>query len=271
MKKKLTTLELVLFFVLISFCVPAFADMQLDCVTDEAGLLTGEQWQELNTQAAELSEAYDCGIYIITLDDFTEYVDTDEIGVAAKTIYQEYELGADEEQSGILLLLSMAERDYDLRAYGYGNTAFTDYGKDYLSEAFLDNFGEDDWFAGFQDYLTVSGEMLQSARDGHPVDTNNIPEPSYARICGVMVCTLMGFVIAFIVRGILKGQLKSVAYGTDAEVFIASEGLKLTEKYDQYTHTTQSRVYDPPEKNRSDGGGGTTVDRDGSSGKSGKF
>lgn len=267
MKKKLVTLMLTAFLAL-SFCIPVFAEAQLDPVTDEAGLLTEEQRQELNTQAAELSKAYGCGIYLITLNDFTEYVDTDDIDEAAKAIYDEYELGTDGEQSGLLLLLSMEGRDYALRAYGYGNTAFTDYGKDYLSDAFLDNFGEDSWFAGFQDYLTVSGEMLQSARDGSPIDVDNVPEPPHARAYGIIACTLLGFAAAFIVKGVLKGQLKSVAMGTDAKSFIASQGLRLSEQYDQYTHTTQARIYDPPKETK---GGGTTVDRDGSSGKSGKF
>ena len=55
---------------------------------------------------------------------------------------------------------TMAERDYTLIAYGYGNTAFTDYGKDKLSEVFLDDFGDDNWYSGLSDYLDKSESML---------------------------------------------------------------------------------------------------------------
>ena len=89
-----------------------------------------------------------------------DYTYDETIYEAAKTLYQEYSLGYGEEKSGELLLLSMAERDYTLIAYGYGNTAFTDYGKDKLSEVFLDDFGDDNWYSGLSDYLDKSESML---------------------------------------------------------------------------------------------------------------
>ncbi|MCH4035101.1 MAG: TPM domain-containing protein [Lachnospiraceae bacterium] len=47
-----------------------FEDDRLDFVTDEAGLLTDEEWTALETRAEELSTEYACGIYVITVDDF---------------------------------------------------------------------------------------------------------------------------------------------------------------------------------------------------------
>lgn len=41
------------------------------------------------------------------------------------------------------MLLSMEYRDYDIMAHGYGNIAFTDYGKEKMAERFLDEFGDD--------------------------------------------------------------------------------------------------------------------------------
>lgn len=41
---------------------------------------------------------------------------------------------------------------------------------------------------------------------------------------------------------ILKGQMKSVRKGVDANVYTtAGGGLKLTDSYDHYTHTTETR------------------------------
>ena len=51
---------------------------------------------------------------------------------------------------------------------------------------------------------------------------------------------------------ILKGQMKSVRKGVDANVYtMAGGGLKLTDSYDHYTHTTETR-----RKIESDSGGG---------------
>ncbi len=212
-------------------------------------------------------------MYIITVQNIKDHMDVPDMDTAAEQLYLGNELGEGSDRSGILLMLSMAERDWALFAFGYGNTAFTDYGKQYLSGQFLDDFRDDTWYDGLQDYQQVCGEMLESAKSGAPVDVDNVPDPPHARLYGILACTVLGFVIAFIVAGVLKGQLKSVAHGTQAEAFVAAGGLELKDRYDRYTHTTESRVYDPPQKSNSSssGGGGTTVRSSGGSSASGKF
>lgn len=268
MTKKLASSFLGLILALL-LCVPAFAEAQLGYVTDGAGLLTSEEKQTLESNAKELAEKYGFGVYIITVDDITEHIDVPDMDTAAEQLYLSYELGENQDKSGLLLLLSMAERDWALFAFGYGNTAFTDYGKSYLSGHFLDDFGDDSWYAGLEDYQRVCGEMLDSALAGAPVDVDNVPDPPHARLYGIVACTVLGFLIALIVTMILKGQLKSVAHGTQAEAFVAADGLKLTYHRDQYLRTSVSRVYDPPKKKSS--GGGTTIRRSGGSSASGKF
>lgn len=143
------------------FCIPAQAAQEdtVPYVCDTALLLTDEEWASLEAQAEEISQKYQCGVYFITVDDFTDYYDGS-VYEAAKAIYTANSLGWGGEKSGVMLLLSMAERDYSLIAYGYGNTAFTDYGKDKLSEVFLDDFGDDNWYSGLSDYLDKSESML---------------------------------------------------------------------------------------------------------------
>ena len=269
MKKKITAVFTAVLLIVLSV-VPGFAEEEkFPYVVDEAGLLTEEENQELESNAALLAEEYGLGVYIITVEDITDYVDEPDMVSAAETLYLAYELGEQEDQSGILLLLSMAERDYALFAFGYGNTAFTDYGKSYLSGKFLDDFGEDDWYDGFVDYQRTCGEMVASAQNGEAIDVDNVPTSSNARIYGIVACIILGVLIAFIVRAVLKGQLKSVAMGTGAEAFVTAEGLTLTDRSDLYTHTTESRVYDPP--NDDNDSGGTSIRSSGGSGSSGKF
>lgn len=268
MKKKPIALFLPVLIVM-SWCTPAFAESQLDYISDEADIFSTSEYLELSERATEVSDAYGCGVYLVVVDDFTDYSSAVDVSGAAREIYFDYDLGIGQEKSGILLLLSMDERDFALYTFGYGNTAFTDFGKDYLEKAFLDDLGEDNCYDACSDYIRVSEEMLQAARDGNPIDANNAPQLPYARVYGVIVCIAIGFLIAFIVRGVLHAQLKSVAYKTQATAFITAEGLQLTDQYDQYTYTTQSRVYDPPKKDRDIGG--TTLDSFGGSSDSGKF
>lgn len=268
MKKRISSLLAAMALALL-LCVPALAagfdEAGLNFVTDEAGILTEQEWSELEARAEEISLKYKCGVYIIVVDDFTDYVYDDTIYDAAKTFYQEYSLGYGGEKSGELLLLSMEERDYTLIAYGYGNTAFTDYGKDKLSEKFLDNFKDDDWYGGFQDYLEKSDSMLKSAREGHPLDVDSNP---LIRLAGIGISLLVGCVVAFVIAvWVSDRMMKSVSAKTKADTYLIAGSVEITGREDHFTHTTETRT----KIEKSSGSGGTTVDSDGFSGKSGKF
>ena len=268
MKKRIIAL-LAMMVLSLLLCVPALAagfdETGLCFVTDEAGLLSEQEWLELETRAEEISLKYKCGVYIILLDDFTAYTYDETIYEAAKTLYQDYSLGYGEDKSGELLLLSMAERDYTLIAYGYGNTAFTDYGKDKLSEAFLDDFGDDNWYGGLSDYLDRSESMLKSAREGHPLDVDSNP---LIVLAGIVISLLVGCVAAFVIAVCLSSRLmKSVSAKTEANAYLIAGSVEITGREDHFTHTTEIRR----KIERDSGGGGTTVDSDGFSGKSGKF
>lgn len=237
-------------------------------VYDTAGLLDADQIWELSNLGAAAAEQYGCGLYIVTLGDYRSY--SEDVDTCGKELYTQLGYGVGEDASGCLLLLSMAERDYRLICHGYGNVAFTDYGKTYLAEAFLDDFGADDWYSGFADYMDTAGEMLELARAGEPVDVGY--DDGSSQGFGVVLCVLLGLVIAFIVRGVLRGQMKSVAAAGEAKYYVNRAGTDMDVVQDLYTHTTQSRVYDPPRKdNDSGGGGGTTIGSDGFSSSGGKF
>ena len=67
---------------------------------------------------------------------------------------------------------------------------------------------------------------------------------------GVFICFIIALLIAFLVVGILKGQLKSVATKTQADAYVTRDALTLTQREDVYTHTTRDRRYDPQDRNK---------------------
>lgn len=266
--KKYWYIPMVTGLLAMTLCVPAQAEAQLDYVTDAAGLLTEEETLRLNETAAEIAETYDCAPYIVTMQDYNQLENASDVEAAAESLYLGYELGAGEQQSGILLLLSMAERDYALYAYGYGTTAFTDYGREYLADTFLPDFGDDQWYDGFATYLATCDDMIWKAQEGKAVDVSSATEPHTGLAIGI--CVVLSFLIAFVVRTVLVGQLKSVKAGTQAGAFVSGGGLTLSEREDRYLYTTVSRIYDPPQESNSSGGG-STINSSGGSSSSGKF
>ncbi len=272
MKKKVFAIALLLVLIL-SLSVSAFAeDGGLDYVTDAAGLLTYEQWEHLENLAETASENAQCGIYIVTVDDFMNYYDTDSVEVCAQSIYHDYELGYGEGKDGILLLLSMADRDFDLCAYGdFGNYAYTDYGKDMLDDEFLDDFSRNDWAAGFEDYIGTAYSFAMSAQNGEPIDSYGGRGSTEGNTTGkIAAVVLIPALAALIVCSIMKGKMKSVAEKKDAAEYLQAESVQLTRQMDQFTHVTETRTHIDRGSSRS-GGGGTSVNSSGFSHHSGKF
>lgn len=259
---KMRVLSLLAALVLvIALCPPALAADAVPYVLDLEGLLDQDQADRLERQAETLAGQYGCGVYIVTVNDYTDYGAGDVFDVA-QALYLDGAngFGVGDGREGVLLLLSMSERDYALFVYGeLAETAVNDYSRGRLEDAFLDNLGENDWFGGFSDYQSVCGQLLARAAAGEPVGPSPAPY-----IAGSVAVSM---VIALVVCLILKGRMKSVRQGTEASRYIFGGGVKLTQQSDRYSHSTETRRR--IEKNtggaRSGGGGGR------GSGSSGKF
>ena len=89
---------------------------------------------------------------------------------AAKGIFQYYDLGYGDEHDGVLLLLSMNERDYAFVGHGERGETICGYESSWLIEdEFLDNFRRDDWYGGFSDYLEACGRQLTKLENGEDI------------------------------------------------------------------------------------------------------
>lgn len=260
---KRMTVFLSALLLLLCVLIPVSAADPIPYICDTASLLTEDACTRMERQAAEISAQYQCAVYFVTVEDYTDY-GSGSIYQVAKSIYKANDLGWGTDKSGVMLLLSMADRDYTLIAYGYGNTAFTDYGKDYLSDRFLDDFADDDWESGCGDYLSTCEKMLELARDGSPVDVGAKPKVHLSFWQNLIPSFLAALLICFIWRLVAK---KEVHESREAGSYISSGGMKITLRQDTYTHTTRTvRTIEKPSN-----GGGTSVGSGGFSGKSGKF
>lgn len=243
-------------------------------VYDTAGLLDVEDFCALEDAALDAAEEYGCGIYIITVEDMTEFGYSD-IADFSEAVFEDLWLGLGAERNAVILALSMAERDYALTAYGMiGNGAFTDYGKDLLADAFLDNFREDDWYGGFVDYIDECARYLAAYAAGTPIDVEpEVPLTFGEKLSsGLLFGILPALLIAFIVCAIFKAQLKSAKRAVDADHYTSSGGAEISVREDRFTHVTEIRTPKAePKKSSGGGGGGTRVNSRGFSHKSGKF
>lgn len=238
-------------------CVLA-SEPQLPCITDEAGLLTETQLQRLEQMAQSVAQKYDVGVYVVTIDDYRA-IDPAGVYEATYGVYHDYTMGVGEQRQGIMLLLSMDARDYALFCYGEkAEYAFNEYGLAELEKGFLSCFAEDDWSGGLEQYIRDCASYLEQAQAGKPVSKS--PVSAILLVCG------LSLVVAAIVCAVLVGQMKTVHRKTTASTY-ATDGLMLTEQYDQFTHRTETRR----KIERSSSGSSHSKSGGGGSGRSGKF
>lgn len=241
----------------------------LDLVVDEAGLLTQDELIELNDLADSIVAKYQCEVSIVVIEDKED----EDVTELAKAIYQEYNYGYGEDKSGLMLLLSMEDRDYALVAYGSGNEAFTDHGKDVLMDRhLLPLLGNDEYYQGFTLFLNQADEYLEMAENDLPfdLDTDEVlnsenEENSFLIRLGVTI--FVPLLIAGLVCFNFLRQMKTAVSQRAADVYIPEGGFNLTMQADHFLYVTEVRTKIPKESSD----GGTSVGSDGSSSKSGKF
>ncbi len=264
MKKRLVSLALLL-LTLAFLALPALAaeERELPLVCDAYGLLTKEQDEELNALAEAYSQQYGCDIIVVTVGSTQGY----DVESFTEAVYDSYRYGRGEDKSGVILLLSMNGRDYDLYTHGYGRTAFTDYGAEKLLGKVLPYLRKDDWAGAFRKYIELCAEYLQKARDGKPVDTIL---PAFLQgfrwsLKAVLWSLVAATVAAFMVTGILKSKMKSAVLQTEADDYLTGE-LDLTHREDRFLRKERVRTL-----RESSGGGGRGGGGGGGGHHSGKF
>ena len=241
---------------------PEQTGVDMKYIFDNSDLLTFDEWEKLEARAADISKRHGCGVYVAFVDDFTEYGYGNDVYKTTYQLYHANELGMGENRDGIIILLSMADRDYAMFVYGENaEKAFDKYGQEQLEDTFLGYFGDNDWYNGVSSYLDTCDEYLTLAEEGNPVRKNTLP--MYI-IVVVASCAISGFICLM-----LKQRMQTVHKKVEANEYVADGGLQLTEQYDRYTHTTETRS---KINNDSDSGGGTSsCSGGGGSGRSGKF
>lgn len=265
-----------------ALCVSALA-FDGEYVFDEAGTLTDEQAQALENQAASMAETYGFGVYLVTLDDFSEY-GYDDVYEFAIALYEEWGFGLGDEHDGEMLFMSMNNRKYALIYHGYGDIAFTERGRDLLEADMLDCFRDNDWVGGFSQYMNWSEYLLEAAAGGEPVGwdeygsyhpddaTDADYEDEGPGLFDFLIVVGVPALIAGLICMGFAGQLKSVREAAQAQEYAVPHSLKVREKSDRYTHSTETRTKIESDHDSDSGGGGSTHHSGGGySGRSGSF
>lgn len=224
----------------------AHATDSISRLVDEADLLSDSEEVILTEMLDEISIRQNLDIVIVTVNSTgkqtaAEYADDayDYTGYA---------------EDGILLLISMEEREWAISTAGFGITAFTDAGLDYLTDQFADPMSAGEWNDAFHRFADLCDEFITQARNGAPYDTGNLPKKPFNPLLTGLVSLGIGFVIAFLRMNGWKNQLCSVQAKTEAKDYVQKDSLILTEQKDLFLY----RRVDRQEKSKNDSDGSST-------------
>lgn len=223
-------------------------DRQLPLLVGNADLLTDEEESELEAQLDEVSERQAFDVAVVTVDS----LEGKTAEAYADDFYDYNGYGYGEDNSGILLLVSMEDRDWHMSTCGFGITAFTDAGMDYMQEKFVSYLSDGEYMEAFQKYATLCDDFITQADTGEPYDVGNLPKESLSPLW-IVADLLIGLAAAFIVASAKKSKLKSVRRQVVAREYTKAGSLTLTRNMDQFINqvVTSRKI----EREESSGGG----------------
>lgn len=247
MKKKILSI-IVALTVCLSCAFTAYAaeipdSRLLPRLVDDADLLSDSEEGKLLATLDEISERQNCDVVVVTVDTIGDNTATE----FADDFYDYNGYGAGKNRDGILLLISMADRDWAISTCGYGITAFTDAGQAYMVEQFKPALSDGDYYEAFDEYAALCDDFLTQAKNGKPYDNGNLPkEFPYV---GLIICIGASIGVAFLVVNGMKNKLKSVRTKTDADAYVRQGSMRIAQNRDIFLYRTVNRTKRATESN----------------------
>ena len=266
MKRKLLS---VLFAVVICFstAIPVFAEESLSRLMDNADLLTDSEETSLLSQLDNISENQEMDIVVVTTDSLEGYTAQD----YADDFFDYGGYGVGDNRDGLLLLVSIEDNDWHISTSGYAITAFTDAGREYMSEQFVPYLSDGEYYKAFSTYADLCDQFITQAKTDEPYDVGNLPKEPFKIWFNVLIALGIGFVFAIIVVLYMKSKLKSVRFQPAASSYVRNGSMNVTQSGDFFLYSHLDRRERP--KDNDSGGSSTHTSSSGSThgGGGGKF
>lgn len=205
------------------FAVPALADTSR--VVDNAGLLDYAEEQKLQYEIDHIVQTYGIDVVILTVND----IGYRSPGMYAADYYDAHGYGVGEERSGLIFLISMADRDYFTAVTGKAEKIFDLGVRNEIHDSMVSYLSRGKYFQALDLYL----DGVESALvDYTPMGRLKSAAP---------IILLAGLGIGTLVAFALKSQLKTVRRKPNASSYVVNGSFRLTRAQDIYLYTTTRR------------------------------
>lgn len=256
------------FILLFGFCMHAAA-ANSEKVVDDAGLLTQEEEIQLQDRLVEIAEEFQCDVVVVTVQSLNgmsvqDYTDS---------YYYQHGYGYGSNIDGIILLVSMRERQFHLGTRGKAIRIFTDYGLEVIDDKITPYLSDGEYAKAFQEFADLAEEFMQEAANGRAYDTNHTYRQPMNAGLRVLIAIGIGLLAAAIAMVILFQQLRSVRVRQEAREYVRNGSFHITRANDLFLYRTVARHKIERSSGGGGGGGSTTHSAPGgrAGGRSGSF
>lgn len=255
---------------LLCMAVPTLAaegfNEEYNRVVDSAELLSAEERAVLAERLEQLRSRLYMDVAVVTVTS----TQGESVRQYADEFYDECSYGYGSGRDGLLLLISMEERDWCISTCGAAITAFTDAGIEYIGEQLTPLLSEGDYAAAFDRFAQLFEQFVEQANTGKPYDRGNLPREPLSAVW-IVIALVAGFVVAKIIVSGMKGNLRSVRAQTSAAGYVRAGILHLDRSRERFLYHTVTRT--PKPKQNGSSGSSTHTSSSGAThgGGSGKF
>lgn len=213
-------------------------------VQDDAELLMDYEKRLLEDRAGELSEEFDVSVVILTVEGLN--------GEPTWEVCDDHFYSGGYGEDGILLLLSMEFRDWEIATYGSVADKVSDSRCEDMFDAMADDLAQDDYYTGFKVFLDEAEAALS--------------EKAYGENAGLQlgVSVIIGVVVALITILVMCAGMNTARPRQGASDYMVRGSFRITCQRDIFLYSNVTKVR-KAQNNSSGGGGGGS--RGGSRGK----
>lgn len=232
-------------------------------VVDLADLLSDGEERSLREKLETISAKHNCDVVVVTVNSTgnktpMEFADD----------YQDYN---GYKPDGILLLISMADRDWWVTTKGSGIDAVNKDALKKIEDDIVDDLSGGRYANAFNTFGNLCDDFLTLEENGEPYKKPK--EPLISTTFAAIGSAVVGLISGGSAAGGMASKLKSVRHKTGASDYVEKGSLRMVDQSEMFLYTNVIKTEIPRDNDRSSGGGGVHISSSGSShgGGGGKF
>ncbi len=224
-------------------------------VVDDAGLLDQSELSALDSKAKQIRNSYYADIMILTVHSLNGY----SAQTYSDNYYDNNGLGKGSTKSGVLLVVSMSERQWAVTTNGDAYKAISNSDLDDIMDDVLPYLSDGDYFTAFDVYLDGISHELSTYTPGSTEDDGlSLP-------IQILICLGIGAAVSGIVLLILRYMMNTSRKQSGAVNYMVSGSYDLLRCNDFFLYSRVTKTRKPQNNNSGrSGGGGSRGGRSGS-------